>query len=67
MTTFAPPTWSPAEEASLRAVFARTELARTKTFEAAMAIPALYIAIRQIVHSLAQTPGELFNAEENKQ
>lgn len=56
-------TWPPAEEASLRAAFGRTELAKRKSFDEAMTVPALATAIRAMAHALRQTPGELFNEE----
>lgn len=52
--------WTPADEASLRAAYGRTEWAKRKTFEEAMAIPAMATGIRQMARSLRNTAGELF-------
>ena len=57
--------WTEAEEASLRAAYGRTRLARARSFEEAMAIPAIARAIRCMAHSLAQTPGELFKEKQS--
>lgn len=55
--------WTPAEEASLRAAFGRTEMSKTRSFEHCMEIPAFASAIRCMAHALRQSPGELFREE----
>ena len=52
------------DEPALRAAFARTEIAKTRTFEHAMSIPAFATAIRTMAHALRQTPGELFESNQ---